>query len=284
MQRLAMRSGRLMMASSYACRSRFTGTPLSPVALDGELCMRTRILGFILGCFAVCGLAISTPTAELAAEVKIDAGDYKILVDHDLKILASYIAKPDPKAYPTMKATALMIAYYAQTAGDGPTRDAAVALAEAVASEDAAKVKTAYEALAKLKPTPGKVAAVELVRKAKFELHDLMDVFRLNRGKGGTNLEKEIRDNAKKVTDYNKVTVIGLKTALIGEWAQTLTPSAFGGKQTKESWMRLSKEMQTISEEVAGLAKGGKANEVKLKAALKKLDANCTECHNIFRE
>ena len=51
----------------------------------------------------------------------------------------------------------------------------------------------------------------------------------------------------------------------------------------KGKWEKLSKEMIDLSKQIAEEAKGG-ANQQKLTGLFKRLDANCTNCHNDFRD
>ena len=56
------------------------------------------------------------------------------------------------------------------------------------------------------------------------------------------------------------------------------------GKKTPAQWVKLSKEMADLALQSVEAAKKPKPDNKEVKDALKKLEANCTNCHTVFRD
>jgi cytochrome c556 len=56
------------------------------------------------------------------------------------------------------------------------------------------------------------------------------------------------------------------------------------GKKTPEEWLKLAKEMGTEAVAAAELAKKPKPDDKMVKAAIKRLDATCENCHIKYRD
>jgi hypothetical protein len=215
------------------------------------------------------------------------------LIEADIAYLQKNLEKPPEKrAVGTLKSVAMLIALQAQNemAGkDGPKmaalRDQALKVAEALAKKDFAAAKAAADGLSK--PSGGAMKPVKLHEQAKFDLAELMSVFRLAKV-GGLNIEKDIRDQAKKETelDVKLVGELGAHSNLVGQYALEMpAENAAANPANKKKWDGYTQDMMKLSGEVSTeAAKGAKADKAKLKSLLGKLDASCTACHNEFRD
>lgn len=191
-----------------------------------------------------------------------------------------------------VKATAMLIASHAQAnmSGDQADRMAAIRagalkVAEGVAAKNADAWQAAVAALKQVQADPAAdKSPLQLATMHKTELYDVMNLFSRPRG-GGMNIENDIRAMRKDgVKDTALAELVGVRTAAIADYAIALPP-AFSGKKTKEDWDRLSLEMKTLAADFAlEAAKGDKADAAKLKKTATALDANCLNCHKVFRD
>lgn len=248
--------------------------------------MRTRSirrLAGIAGFVAVVGLATAAETAvpeTTAAE----------LIKQDIALLQKGLAKePQRKQVPGLKATAMMIAYYAQQQTAGPKgaemaglRDQALKVAEALAAKDYAKAKDAAKALGT--PATGAKDPVELHKMHKIDISEIMAPFRSERS-GGLNIERDIRNQAKNITDIKLVAAIGGRTIALGEYTLHLpTGQATANAARKKKWDDYTKEMINHAKEIVMEADKPSPNKDMLKKKLIALDASCTNCHNDYRD
>jgi hypothetical protein len=189
---------------------------------------------------------------------------------------------PEKPMIPTLKAVAMMIALHADGKGDAALRDQALKVADAIAKKDFAAAKT--EAGLLNNPPKSSKKDVKLHEQAKFELAEVMSVYR--NSPRGLNIEKDIRAQAKGVTDVKLVGDLAAHTLLTGEYTLKLpAENAAANAANKKKWDNYTNDMNKIAKEVADeAAKGAKADKAKLKTGLGKLDASCTNCHNDFRE
>jgi hypothetical protein len=245
--------------------------------------MRKRAVRFVSGSVVLLASFAAFGGRESAADTPLPAPDATALVAAEAEYLTTKLGNMPNNAPRTLKTTAMLIALVAQEQGDTDLRDKAVAVAEAIAKKDYAGAQKLAKELPPLKPG-GKVSPIDLTQKANFDLTDLMDVFRLDRGKGGRSHEKEVRDHAKKIPDPKKAALLAYKIAKIADYTEVMVPTSLGGKKTKENWTKYSQEMRDLAMKAGQAAAGAKGMDKAATAAFKKLDANCTACHNIFRD
>ena len=228
-------------------------------------------------------LAVRTQPAAVAADVSAD--ELKMLISHDAKFIQTALAggKPDKKAINTIKSSAMMIAAYAQDAKLITVRNDALALAAAMAKRD---YKTAAGLADKLsaagaKPDPA-MKKVTLAGMHKFDLNELMSQFRPG-DRGGLNVEKDIKEGAKKGLPAQQAYAIANRVQVIADYTDQMLPEDLGGaKKTKPNWLRFNKDMRSAATDLAAAAKAN--NAAKIKSALDKLDRSCVACHDVFRE
>lgn len=240
-----------------------------------------RRLTATAGLFAAAWLA-AAPTGSAADDLPPAVA--KGLVERDIAYLQKELSKtPEKRAVPTLKAAAMLIALYAQDTGQGELRDQALKVAGALAKKDFAGAKTAA---AGLKPgAAGKVAPVSLHEQHNFDLAELMSTYR-NATVGGRNVEKDIRTQAKSVTDPTLVGDIGARVVLISHYTLKMPAErASANPANLKKWEGYSNGTQKLATEIAAEAgKGAGADKAALAKKLKALDASCTACHNEFRD
>ena len=233
---------------------------------------------------AFCGLA----SRPMEAKDALPEGGATQLIESDIAFLKKGLAKtPEKRAVPTLKAAAMMIALNAQNNLDGKDADKmaayraqALLVAAAMAKGDIAGAKTAADGFDSAKG--GDKKAMKLAEMHKFSLDELMSQFRAGKV-GGRNLEADLKDQAKKVTDPKLAAELGARVATIAQYTIDLpAEKAVGAK--KKAWDDLSKEMKKLGEDAAAEAsKGAKADTAMLAKKLQAINANCTACHNEFR-
>ncbi len=209
----------------------------------------------------------------------------KGMVEKDIAFLQKGLSKtPEKRAVPTLKATAMLIALYAQDNQQGGLRDQALKVAEAIAKKDYAGAKAAADGL-KAAPGGGSGGAVKLADQAKFDIAELMSTFR-NATVGGRNMEKDIRAQAKSVTDPTLVGEMAARTVLICQYAHQMpAEKASANPANLKKWAGYTDDTAKLAREIADeAAKGAGANKGVLSKKLKALDASCTACHNDFRD
>ncbi len=251
--------------------------------------MTTRLRAIVGGAALATGLwflsgAVAAPALPAGTLKKAAEADVAQLQKHLETCLSD--AKEARRFGPTAKALALMIAMYAEAAGDTALKDGALKAADQIAAKD---YKAASDTVKGLKVTAAGKAlpASGIHSKAGFSLDEAMSPFRTSRV-GGLNLEKDIRDymNAKMPMDTAAVELLAARTAVLGEFSLSMpNDKADINKANKDKWARWSVEMSEISGKISAEAgKGKSANEKELIKLLKALDAKCLDCHNEFRD
>jgi hypothetical protein len=225
-------------------------------------------------------------TAAAAAPPNLPKEAYKAAIEADIDTIQKLLngGMPDKRAVPTIKAQAMILAVYGEAVGDAALTSQALKVAEAMSKKDFKGADAAAKELSAPKagtPPKGPIHTLH-----KFDLAEAMAAFRLGKV-GGLNIEADIREGAKKgMADPKAAQLLATRTAVIGEFAvQMPTDKATTNAGNKSRWDKLSKEMIAISKDIAEEAgKGAKADPKKLGGLYKKLDANCTNCHNDFRD
>ncbi|OWK43417.1 cytochrome c [Fimbriiglobus ruber] len=248
--------------------------------------MRTQWIRRPVG---VAGLAVVVwlAAAESPAKETLPEGVAGKLIDADVAYLQKALTKaPEKTVAPTLKAVAMEIALYAQNNLEGADankmaalRAQALKVAEALTKKDYPAAKAAAEGLAK--PTGGDKKALKLHELYKYDVNEVMSAFR--NSPRGLNTEKDIRAQAKNVTDIKLAGELGARSALAAEYTLLLPSSdAVGAK--KKTWEGSAQDMGRLGQEIATeAAKGAKADKAVLKKKLAALDATCTACHNVFK-
>lgn len=186
----------------------------------------------------------------------------------------------------TVKAASMYLVIYAEAVKDDSLKSQALKVAaeiEKAADPKGAKDwKPALEA-AKALSAPKADAAAKGPK--SFTLEDVMSPFRVAKA-GGMNIEADMKGALKSgKIDPAEAELIGVRSAVIAEYTTGMpNDKASTNKAMKDKWERWSKDMSVASKELTDeAAKGKAADEKKLIATLKKLDASCINCHNDFR-
>ena len=265
-----------------------------------------RAVGMLL---LVAGIAIIVAPKMTAADAGANIykpvlpdAEFARLVTEDAKIIQTALNAPasdkasEKRNASKAKTSALMIAVYAQSAMSKPgakkaelggLRDTALKLAKALTD---GKFDEAKKLAADLKPA-GKADAAA---KPYVDVHEpfdtdvLMQQFKPDRS-GGLDLEKGMQKLAQKRApyvpdDFKNATHVSYRIAAIAQPCEAMAPAKDMGKKTRAEWIKLSQEMSKLALEAAQAASEGKADDKKVKAILKKLDDNCTNCHNTYRD
>jgi cytochrome c556 len=224
-------------------------------------------------------------------------GEFSKLVTAEAKVVSDAIGKglADKKMATKAKVSALMIAAYAQSAmlgnaAKGPQlaalRDKAVAASKAAADGNADEAR---KLAAELTPTAGGTGKAEPVDLSKhLDLADLMTQFKPERG-GGKELEKKLKAlSAKRAAltpaEVQDAVSLAYQSAIIAQFTEVMGPDADMGNKKKADWIKMSQEMGTLGVEAAKTASASRPDDKAVKAALKRLDDNCTKCHQVFRD
>lgn len=258
-----------------------------------------KALGAVLLTASIVGVATADAKSGLWKPLLSDS-DLATFVASDAKTIVDALSKgkPDKKAVTKAKAAALMIVAYAQgaMAKEGAKaaelaalRDKAMAIGQAIKDD---KFDEAKKLAADLKPTGSAVVAAKTDPVAVdklFDLQELMSQFKPE-DKGGVSLEKNLTKfwNKRGSAPFSAAEVKELvpllqRTAVMAQVSEAMTPAADEGKKTKAAWVKWSKEMGDFAEEAAKQARAEKQDGKALRATLKKLEGNCTACHNVFR-
>ena len=211
------------------------------------------------------------------------------LAESDVAFLKKGLSKkPADRELNTLKATAMMLALYAQNdmAGSDAAkaagrRDQALLIAAAIEKKDFAAAKSAVEGLSAAKEGDPK-KAVKLHEQHKFELSELMAQFALGRS-GGRHIEADLKTQASKVTDVKLAAELAARVATIGQYTAEM-PAADAVGPKKQKWDDFSKEMIKLGTDAsAEAAKGEKADKVVLAKKLAAINLNCKSCHDTFK-
>lgn len=223
-------------------------------------------------------------TTATAAPPALPKEAYKRAAAADITFIQESLkgGSPDKRAVPTIKAVAMLLAVYGEASGDAGLTTEALKVAEAMSKKDFKAADAAAKNLAGAKGGSAPKAPLHTLH--KFDLAEVMSPFRVSKV-GGMNIEKDIRDAIKAGTiDPKQAELIGARTAAISDYTfHYPTDKATTNKALQDKWEKWSKEMGEISKSLAEEAGKGKADQKALNTTLKKLDANCTNCHNEFR-
>jgi hypothetical protein len=246
------------------------------------------VLGAILGLAFV---AIHAADGPGIWKPVLTESELPTLVATDAKIISDTLAKgtPDKKGIAKIRAAALMIATYAQDAGDDQAglRDLALKLGKAASD---GKLDEMKKLVAELKPgaqSPGAKTG-PLALQDQFELAELMQQFKPDRS-GGIELEKNLQTLSGKraalsATELKSLPPLLLRIAVIAQPCEAFAPAKDEGAKTKEKWVAWSQEMGQFAQDSLKLARVAKPDDKAIKNSLKKLEANCTACHKVFRD
>ncbi len=249
---------------------------------------------FVGGAGLVAGLMFAVAATETSAKAPTPLPPVVTgkMIDGDIAFLQKGLAKaPDKAAVPTLKATAMIIALYAQNnlTGDDAAamaalRAQALKVVEAIAKKD---FKAASTEAGKLKSPPASTdtKALKLHELHKFELSEVMSAFR--NAPRGLNIEKDIREQAKaKAPDAKLSGEVAAHSILLGEFMSAMpSEKAAANPANKKKWDGYTSDMTKLAKDIVDeSAKGDKADKALVKSKLSKLDGSCTACHNEFRE
>ena len=147
-------------------------------------------------------------------------------------------------------------------------------MAAALAKKDYAKAGELAKGLSAPKGGPA--------AKFEYDLEDVMSPFRIAKS-GGLNIEKDIRDAAKDgKIDGKAAEVIGARSAALASYTEKMpNDKAKTNPAMTARWEKYAKDMAAAGKELCEAA--GKNDAKAITAALKKLDASCSNCHNDFR-
>jgi len=232
------------------------------------------------------GICLTTADARPADEDKappqltlplIDSGDAKPLIAAETEIIEKALEKGDKKSETKARVAAMLVALYAQTAKMPGVRDQALKVADAINQGNAAAAKQAAQGLAGAGAAGGGAGPKPL--QTMIDIADLMTVFKLEKA-GGQELEKNLGTYLKR-PDMAKLPVFAAKLAFIAAYTESLPPQPAGGKDPKD-WIKFAQQMRAEALAAHKAAKAGDAAGVK--AALKKVDVTCNDCHMKFRD
>jgi hypothetical protein len=216
--------------------------------------------------------------------------EYAKLVKHDAKLIQDALAKDVDmkKEGRKLKATALMIAAYAQSTKDAKelsgVRDTALQLLDALENDKIADAKKYAEQLAAGKGgTAGKGGLLPLQTKLKLE--DIMHQF-TSEMSGGFGYETEFEEladakEALKAEQIDSLVLKAYKVATVSQLAEASVPAEDDGAKTRKAWLNFAGEFRKSALGLAEAARGKKDSEVK--TALQTLNMTCKKCHDVFQ-
>jgi hypothetical protein len=218
-----------------------------------------------------------------AAPPELPKDSYKKAIEAEIAAIQKNLngGMPDKRAANTIRGQAMMLAVYGEATKNTDLTAQALRVAEAMAKKD----WTGADKEAKKLASPPQEGTVKgpLEAQAKFDLDAAMSAFRLGKV-GGLNIEADIRAAAKGgPVDAKAAELLAVRTAAIASYAIHYPNEKAASPANKGKWEKLSKEMMSLSKDIAEEAgKGG--DQKKLTGLFKRLDANCTNCHNDFRD
>jgi hypothetical protein len=243
------------------------------------------------------GLGILTSALLLAAgpgsaggkgdKVQLTDAQFTKLVTAEAKYLQETLAKgkPDKMTVRKLQNAAMMIAGAADCSNHADrdkARNNAKALFQLVVDGDFAG---AQKMASTLYP---KILAVEIAVKQgpSKGIAPFMYLFASERV-GGFGVEQELGDleeskDKLKDAQFERLTDLSYKIAVIGKAADHFPPAKDEGDRTKAKWQAFTAELR---QGALGLATAAAdKNEAKTRKALEKLNKMCTQCHDVFRE
>lgn len=235
---------------------------------------------------AVLAAGIGLVGGSIAKDPLPEGGGAKQL-EADIKYLQTALAGKKKNSVTPLKSTALLIALNAQNQTDGAdgekmagVRDQAVKVAAALSKADADWDTAIKEAGAMSSAKGDAKKTVKLQDQNDFDIHELMTAFK-PKNRGGRGLEEDVIKYSKQAPDPKAAVDVGHLVALIGQYAELMTP-ADANEANKKKWTDWSKEMQKVGQEAAAAGlKGDKPTMVKKFLAV---DKNCKDCHNVFKK
>jgi hypothetical protein len=249
----------------------------------------TRSRAFVGGTVLAAGLcsllAPSAPTATAAAPPALPKESYQRASKAEIAFLQQklddIVADPmkNRGAVRTVKASAMMLSVYADALKDDALKSSALKVASVVEQKDFKGAAEAAKGLSSPKADPSAKPP------KSFVLEDVMSPFRVAKA-GGQNVEADIKSALKNgKIEAESAELIGVRSAVIADFATGMpNDKASANNAMKMKWERWSKDMSAASKELTEeAAKGKGADEKKMLATLKKLDAACINCHNDFR-
>lgn len=231
------------------------------------------------------GLWLATLSAPAAAPPALPKDSFQKAIKAEIAFLqdkTDALANDFMKnrgAVRTVKASAANLSVFAEAVKDDATKSQAIKVYEAMEKKDYKAAAEAAKGLSSPKADP----AVKPIKVASLE--DVMSPFRVAKA-GGQNIEADMKGAMKEgKIDPAAAELIGVRTAAIAEFTKDLpTDKATTNNAQKAKWARWTADMATASKELTEEgAKGKGADEKKLLATIKKLDASCINCHNDFR-
>lgn len=163
--------------------------------------------------------------------------------------------------------------------GDDATKSQAAKVLAGLKGKEFKAGIEAGKGLTSPKADPAALKAIE----GTFDLDDVMSPFKLSARAFGMNIEKDIRDGIKagKIEAKDAV-LIGARSAALAEYTVKMpNDKAKTNPRETAKWERWAGDMAKAGKELCETA--GKNDAKAMLAALKKLDASCSNCHNDFR-
>ncbi len=234
------------------------------------------------GSAVVAGLCVWA--SALAAPPELAADTAKAATSADVaelqKKLEVIAENPDKNrgAIRTAKSLVLSIGVYGDAATQGQAAKVFLAL-------DKKDYKGALDAAKGLSNPKADAAAIKSIQ-GKFELDDVMSSFRAAKS-GGINIEKDLKDGLKAgQIEAKAAELIGARSAALASYTEKMpNDKAKVNPSQTAKWERWAKEMGIVGKELAEEgAKGAKADQKKLQAIMKRLNATCSNCHSDFRD
>jgi hypothetical protein len=242
----------------------------------------TRLRLMAGGTALAAGLLILTTATGAPPTLPKDA--YKKAAEADIAAIQKLLngGMPEKRAMPTIKAIAMMLAFYGEASDNAALKSQALQVAEAAAKKDYAMADTLAKGLSA--PKAGPAAKGSLDKQAKFNLDEAMSALRLSKV-GGLNIESDIRNQMKMVNDVKLLEVLGVRTVAIAEYCAHYPNDKASSGANMAKWDKLSKEMGSLGKQLTDEAsKGNAANTKAITGILQRLNANCSNCHNDFRD
>jgi len=260
---------------------------------------RRTLVGATFLLAGIVGLNLSsTDAADTTAPVP--EGDFKALLDQDVKQIDAMIVMGKKggdantsRASRAIKASAMMIAAYAQSRMGGKgeddaklasLRDAAIKVGLAGAKKKFTDVEVLVKALKEVTVDPkAEKKKIDLIAAAgEFDLEELMAQLK-KKTVGGLGIEEEIKLQAKKPTiTTERATALAQRVLVLADYCDHIPISGgFNMAKPKKDWDEFNKDMRTAARGVISAA--GKKDPASIKAAFDKLDISCIACHDKFK-
>ncbi len=246
--------------------------------------VRIRALVLALALVGVGSFLTGGRAGEKGGKTLVPPAELDKLIAQDTKVLQEALAqdKLDKKTTRKAKATAVMLAAYAELKGAPGLHNAAVAALKALDAGDVSKARQ----LAAEMPN-GKGGAAEKVNLPKLVNTETLMRQMAGAKVGGFGYEKELEDleDSKGELPKDQLAKVGTmayKTAVIAHLAHGQLPADEGdAKKTQKSWLTYSQHMEEAAAALGRAARAG--NQSEARSALGRLNASCKSCHEIWR-